>query len=47
MKKFFAMPVLLSLAFGVGTVYGAVIGSGVAWGMMDCPSPELKGLGQE
>ena len=42
-----AVPVLLSLAFGSGTVYGAVIGTSVAWGMMDCPTPKLKEVGQE
>ena len=35
--KVLAVPVLLSLAFGSGTVYGAVIGTSVAWSMIECP----------
>ena len=45
--KVLSMGFLLSLSFGVGTVYGSVIGSSVAWGMMDCPVPRLDGTGQE
>ena len=47
MKKLLMAPVLLSLAFGSGTVYGTVIGTSVAWGMMECPSPQLKGEGSQ
>ena len=45
--KALSLGFLLSLAFGLGTVYGSVIGTSVAWGMMDCPQPKLKGEGQE
>ncbi len=41
MKKWILKFGLVSIAFGAGTVYGSVIGSGVAYSMMECEVVKL------